>query len=164
MMLTENYHIVPVFSDQDLAAADTINGDSINMKGFHSATFIVNCQDLGVQDITLYLYSGATDGDLTSALTFNYGWATTAAAGVDCDVLLDWTSAAVVTLTHGTYDNFMLVLEIEAAAMDLATGGGEEWLTMNLIDAVTGATGNLSCVAILNPRYKENVHVTAVHN
>jgi len=162
-MLTENYHIVQVLSDLNLTDADaTMPGDSINMENFHSCCFIVNCQDLDVASCTCRVFSGATDGNLASAVTFNYAWATAAAAGVDCDVLLAWTSAALVTMTFGTYDNYMLIIEVEAAAMDLATGGGEEWLTIDFQDPTTGATGNVSVIAILTPRYKENVHVTAL--
>ncbi len=163
MMLIEQVHIVPVLSDLDLTDADaTMPGDSINMKGFHSCCFIVNCQDLGVASCTCKVFSGITDGLLSSALTFNYAWATAAVTGTDADVLLAWTSAAIVTMTHGTYDNFMLIIEIEASAMDLATGGGEEWLTLDFQDPSTGATGNVSAHAILTPRYKGNVHVTAL--
>ena len=159
MMLVENYHIVPVLSDQDLTGASPMSGDSINMEGFHSCCFIVNCQDLDVADCTVTITSGATDAARTSNLTFNYAWASAAAAGANCDVLTAWTSAAAVALTFGTYDNYMLIIEIEAAAMDLANN--EEWLTFVLTDA-GGATGNVSVIAVLTPRYKSNVHVTAL--
>ena len=159
MTLSEVYHVVPVLSDLDLTTGATMSGDSINMKGFHSAMFIVNCQDLGVASCSAYLYSGATDAALTSALTFNYAWASAAAAAASCDVLAAYTSAAVVTLTHGTYDNYMLIMEINAAAMDL--DNNENWLTFVVTDP-GGATGNLSCHAVLVPRYKSNVHLTAL--
>ena len=159
MMLTENYHAVYVWANLDLTTGSPMNGDSINMEGFHSATFYLLCGALGVADCTLTLNSGATAAALTSALTFNYAWTSAAAAAASADVLASWTSGASVVLTNGTYDNFMLVCEVEAAAMDLANN--ENWLTASLVDA-GGATGNVSCVAILKPRYQSNVHLTAL--
>jgi len=164
MMLEENYHIIPILSDLDIdAGGATMDGDSINMEGFHSCCFICNMQTIATQNFTIRLYSGATDAALASALTFNYAWASAAAAAANCDVLAAWTSANSVVVDVGVYDNYILILEIEAAAMDLATGGGEEWLTFNVQDdIIAGATGNLSVHAVLTPRYKENVHVTAL--
>lgn len=158
-MLAENYHFVPVFSDDDLNVGATGVGDSINMSGFHSACFLVNCQTLGGANCTLALWSGATDAALTSVLTFNYAWMTAIHAGVDADVLTAWTSAAVVEMTHATYDNFLLVIEIEAAAMD--TANHENWLTLVRTDPA-GGSGNISCVAVLTPRYGAGQHVSAL--
>jgi len=155
-MIAEKYKIVPVLSDLDLSTADdTMPADSINMKGQHRATFLVNLQTLGGASATCKLFSGATDGALTSALTFRYAFTTAAKGATDADVLLAWTSAASVTLTHGTYDNYMLVIDVLASEMD--TANDEEWLTLDFQDPSTGATGNLSAVAILEPRYAGNV-------
>lgn len=158
-MLSENFHFVPVYSAEDLNVGSPVSGDSINMSGFHSACFLVNTQTLGGADATLALWSGANDGDLTTVLTFNYAWATATEGGVDADVLTGWISAAVVTMTHGTYDNWLLAIEIEAAAMD--TANHHNWLTMSRVDP-GGATGLISCVAILTPRYPAGQHVSAL--
>ena len=159
MMLSENIHQVPVWSNLDLTTGSPMNADSINMENFHHATFYIQCGALGVADCTLTINSGATDGALTSALTFDYAWASAAAAAANCDVLAAWTSAASVVLTNGTYDNYLLVIEIDASAMDLANN--ENWLTASLVDA-GGATGNVTGLVILQPRYKSNVHPTAL--
>ena len=157
----ENYKIVPVLSDLDLSTADaTMPGDSINMKNYHRATFIVGLQTLAGANATVKVFSGATDGALTSALTFRYAFMGAAAGSASCDVLADWTSAAVVTLTHGTYDNYTLIIDVPASAMDLANN--EEWLTIDFQDTPTGATGNVQVHAILEPRYTNNQSVTAL--
>jgi hypothetical protein len=44
--------------------------------------------------------------------------------------------------------------------MDIANG--EEWLTLTFPDTATNATGNLSVVAILEPRYTGNLSLTAL--
>lgn len=160
-MLAEKYKIVPVLSDLNLASADdTMPGDSINMKTLNRACFLINLQDLGGATATVKVFSGATDGALSSALTFRYAFMTAAKGGTDADVLLAWTAAASVSLTHGTYDNFMLVIDVLASEMD--TANDEEWLTLDFQDAATGATGNVSAVAVCETRTPGNCSVSVL--
>lgn len=162
-MLAEEYKIVPVFQDGDMSS--TISGDSINMKNYHSATFVFTFGTLGTASSVLTINSGASAAAATSALTFNYAWGGaaigTAVAGstASCDVLSAWTSAATLTITHDAYDNYMLVVEINASAMDVANE--EEWITPVLTDPGT-ATGTVDCIAILKPRYASNRSATAL--
>ena len=165
MMLAENYHIVPMGSDLNLATTATQDTDSVNMSGFHSATILISCGTLAGADTNFTLNSGATAGVVSSALTFNYAktsaTALWAGAGANADVLAAWTSGAIMLIANATDSNFMFVIELEAAAMDLATGGGEEWLTGRFTD-VGGCTGLVTVIGIFNPRYKSNVHPTAL--
>lgn len=158
--IAEEYKIVPIASDMDVSGSATNPCDSINMKNYHSATFIVNLQTLGGAALYCKLYSGATDGALTSALTFRYAFGGAAAGSANCDVLAAWATSANLSIAHATYDNYMLVIEIDASDMDL--DNNENWLTLSFPDTDTGATGNLSCVAILKPRYTGNRSVTAL--
>lgn len=148
--LSQRFKVVPVLSDQDLNAAATMDGDSINMKNYHRALFIVGCQTLAGASCTVSVYSGATDGAMSSALTFNSVWMSAAAGSASCDVPDTWASGTSVELTHGTYDNYTLLIEVEAASMDLANG--EEWLTIRFTDP-GGGTGNVQVHALLEPRY-----------
>lgn len=157
-MLAENYKIVPVIGDYtDMSGS--VTADSINMANYHEATFILNFGTLGTASSVLYVYSGATAAATTSALTFNYAFGGaavgTAVAGstASSDVLAAWGSSAALTITHTAYDNFMLVVEINAAAMDLANN--ENWLTLVITDPGT-AVGRVDGVAILKPRYGSN--------
>jgi len=162
-MITENFKIVPCGIDVDINGATDNVADSINMKNFHRATFIIQYVDLGTADHTVLLYSGATDAARTSALPFRYAFASAATGSASCDVLADWTACAATGLSvaHGTYDNFMLVIEVDAAAMDVASG--EEWLTLDFQDTGdAGATGQAIVFAILAPRYKNNQSCTAL--
>jgi len=156
-MISENYKIVPVASDLPMDV--TTSGDSINMSGYHKATFILGYQTLGGASTTLALWSGAAAGNLTSVVTFNYAWMSAAAPDEDCDVLGAWTSGTGLTVTHGTYSNYTLIIEVDASAMDVANG--EEWLTIVSTDP-TGATGNVQIHAILEPRYSGGQSVTAL--
>lgn len=156
-MLSENYKIVPVAKEIDISG--TVYTDSINMKNFHKATFMFILNTLGTASATLTVNSGTSDAACTSALYFNYAFGGaavgTAVAGstASCDVLAAWANAATLTLTYGTYSNFMLVVEISAASMDLANN--EEWLTCKFVEGSSG-TGTVSGFAVLEPRYQSN--------
>lgn len=157
-LLAENFKIVPVMSAGNLDAGATLDTDSINMKNYHRATFIIGLQTLGGADPVLTVNSGATDGAITSALTFRYAFGSAAAAAANCDVLAAWTQAATLTIAHATYDNYMLIVEIDAVDMDMANA--EEWLTLRF--TCGAATGLVQIHAILDPRYTQNVSESAL--
>jgi hypothetical protein len=159
-MLCENYKIVPVLSDNDMNVGDpTASGDSINMSAYHEATFIVGLQTLGGANPTVGVYSGATDGACTTFVPFRYAYGSAATGSASADVLAAWTKAvAVVTIAHASKDNFMLIIEVDAAEM----ASGHKWLTLQFGDPSTGATGNVQVHAILKPRFGSNVSVTAL--
>ncbi len=158
-MLSEKCKIVPIGQALDLNGAATVDSDSINMKGFHKATLIFTFDTLAGASAALTINSGTSAGTCSSALYVNYAWGGaaigTAVAGstASCDVLAAWTNAASIEITHGTYDNYMLVVEVDASCMD--TVNEEEWLTCRFTDP-GGATGTVDVIAILEPRYTGN--------
>jgi len=159
-MLSENYKIVPIMSDNDMNVGDpTTVGDSINMSGYHEATFIVGIQTVGGADFTVGVYSGVTNAACTTFVPFHYAYGGAAAATANCDVLAAWTKAvAIVTVAHASKDNFMLIIEVDADEM----ASGHKWLTLQVGDPSTGATGNIQVHAILKPRFSSNLSVTAL--
>lgn len=162
-MFSENAKIVPIKQDGDLSS--TIDCDSINMKGIHKATLIFTFGTLGTASSVMTVNSGATNGAVTSAIYFNYAWGGaaigTAVAGstASCDVLGAWANAATLTITYGSYSNYMLIVEVDASCMDLANN--ENWLTVRFTDPGT-ATGTVDGIAILEPRYTGNRSLTAL--
>ena len=158
MKLAEEYKIAVVASDIDLNTSATNPCDSINMKNYHRATFVINFQTLGGAAAYVMAHSGATDGALTSALTFRYAFGSAASLTANADVLGAESTSAALVVAHATYDNYMLIVEVDASDMDVANG--EEWLTLSFPDTATGATGNVSAVAILEPRYSHNLSET----
>lgn len=154
----DKLHYAVVLSDGDLNAGATLSCDSINMKGFHRCRFIVNYQTIGGAANYVLLYSGATDGAKTSALTFRYGFGGAAQSSSSCDVVSTWSTSANLSVAHATYDNYMLIIDIDASEMDLANN--ENWLTLVFADTDGGSTGNVSVVAILEPRYPNFQSVT----
>jgi hypothetical protein len=146
--------LIPVLSDQDLAGAATMPADSINMKNGHHCTFLVNFQTLGGAATYVKAYSGATDGATTSALTFRYAFAGAAQGSANADVFSTWSTSSNLSVAHATYDNYGLLIEVDASDMDVANG--EEWLTLQFEDTDTGATGNVSVWAVVEGRYMED--------
>jgi hypothetical protein len=152
MSYAEDLKIVPLLNSADTGAG--VSMDSINMKNFHKATIAITFGTV-VGDAVLTVNSGATDGALTSALTFRHAVGGGAIGAASADVLADWTT---LTLTAATYTTKMLVLEIDASAMDVANG--EEWLTVAISSA--GTSAYVHAVAILQPRYSGNQSATAL--
>jgi hypothetical protein len=156
----ETYKLVPVLSDGDLNAGATLNGDSINMKGYHRCTYIIGLQTLGGASSHVKVFSGISDAAKTSALTFRYAFGGAATASASSDVLAAWSTSADLTLTHGTYSNYMLIIDVKAEEMDLEND--EDWLTIEFSDPDTGSTGNVQVHAVLEPRYSQNRSATAL--
>lgn len=144
--ILDNYHVVPVLYTADYNAG--VDFDSINMADYKRATFIIGFGAIA-GDAILYMYSGATDGAKTSALTFRYAWGGAARGSANCDVFAATSTSAALTLTGDTYDNYMLLVDVDASEMDMANS--EEWLTGSISDAAT--SGIAFAFAFLTPRY-----------
>ena len=158
-MLSERMKIVPIQSYADLNSGATQPCDSINMKNFHRATFIVQLHALGGENPDFIVYSGASDAATTTALPVRYALGGAAQGTANCDKLAAWavtdTTTTVdyaITVDHGAADDFMLVIEVEASQMD----EGHAWLTLVSADTIGGSTGNYTAIAVLEPRYTGN--------
>lgn len=145
--------IVPVMNTADYTTG--LAGDSINMSGYHRATFIVTLDGTvaGANGV-IQLFSGATNGAETTALTPRYAWGGaaigTAVAGstASSDVLAAIATAATTGVVVGdtAHDSFMCVIDILASEM----ASTHKWLT---IKPNGGTAGGCHIVAILEPRY-----------
>ena len=149
MKLGEKKKIVPVMISADYVAG--VDAASINMKGFHYATFIITLGAIA-GDAALTVHSGATKGAKTSALPFSYAWMGAAAGSANCDVLATETIGAVTVTLTGTLDGYTLIVEVDSSDMDIANA--ENWLTLAIDSAATSGIAHI--VAILEPRYAGN--------
>ena len=166
MISFERMKVVPIAQAGDLNGGATVDCDSINAKLFKGkALFMFAFDTLGTASAALTINSGATDGAVTSALYFDYGWGGaaigTAVAGstASCVVPAAWTNGASVTITYGTYSNYVLFVELNLDDMD--TANDEDWITCRFTDP-GGATGTFDAWAILEPRYGGNQNETAL--
>jgi hypothetical protein len=155
--------IVPCGIDVDFNSSTENLCDSINMKDSHSVLYVIQLVDIGTASPTLLVYSGATDAACTSALPFYYRWGGAAQGSANCDVFGAWTAceATGLSLTHGTYDNYVLQVMVSASAMDIANQ--EEWLTLDFQDTGdAGATGQATVIALLDKRYRAETDTTVL--
>jgi hypothetical protein len=154
-MLSERYKIVPVAKEIDISG--TVYTDNLYCKdlvGKVCFAFILNT--LGGASSTLTVTSAAADAAYTTAIRFNYAFGgaamgtATAGSATSCDVLADYTSASTLSLTYGTYSNFMLIVEVDLADMDSSLD--HDWLACKFT-TTTSVTGTVSGFAICEPRY-----------
>jgi hypothetical protein len=147
-MFSENAKIVPVMNSANVSTGSDC--DSINMKGFHKATFIFTFGTV-TTDIVITPKSGASAGTKTTAVPSYYAaggaaiGTAVAASTASCDVLAAWTTTDT-TVSLPAASNKVLVVEIDASKMT----AGEPWLTLTV---AAGTSGICHCVAILVPRY-----------
>lgn len=149
MKFPEVYKLSPLLNSANTGAG--VSMDSVNMKGCHHATIVITFGAV-VGDAVLTVNSGATNGALTSALTFHHAVGGAAIGSANCDVLAADGTSAALTLTAATYTTKMLVIEVDASDMDI--DNDEEWLTVAISDEGTSAI--VHAVAILEPRYTGN--------
>jgi hypothetical protein len=108
--------------------------------------FLLQCGAL-TGDAVLTVNSGASDGATTTAETFTYRLAGADQAATGADVYAARATSAALTLTAGTYDNKVLIVEIDPASLT----AGQPYLTLSLDGSASVHTS--SCVAITTPRY-----------
>ena len=159
-MFSEDVKIVQVANALDLASAEKPQCKSVDMKGFHSATFIVHMGTLATANISVAPYGGATTTTATAVIPFKWTKGGAGGTAANSDVLAAWTSATdLVAIAHGaTANNYMFVFEVNAADM-----GDYKYLTLQFDDAVAaGSTGLVSASCILKPRYTKNRSDTAI--
>lgn len=155
MNLAQQLKIVWLAEDIDIASAATNPSDGINMANYHDCLFVVHYIDLGGAAHYVRVQSGATEGAYSSDIPFRYAFGGAALAAASADVYATWaattSSVKYLSVAHATYDNYTLLVYIEASEMDVANQ--EEWLNISFDDDLTNATGQAVVMAILTPRY-----------
>jgi len=156
MRFPGKYKVVPIINSADINAG--LDGDSINMAKGHRCTILFMFGALGgAAGAVLKVFSGATDGTKSSALTFTYALGSAATGSASSDVLAADATSAALTLTAATYQNKVLVVEIDGSEFD--TANNEEWLTVEI--GAEADSGVLHAVAIVEPRYSDGTTILA---
>lgn len=155
MRLAEETKIVPILEPEDHNAG--VDGDSVSMENYGHATFILLFGDL-TGDAVLKFYEGDAAGSKDNALTFSYRATSTELKNDDGDELGAESTSAALTLTAATYENMMLVVEIDDSETDQSNA--YKWITPEISSAASEEL--VSIVAIMSkPRYAQNVPPTA---
>lgn len=155
MRLAEQNKIVYCVQPEDHNSAG-IDGDSVSLENYSHVTFIIVFGEL-TGNALLTVNSGATAGTKTTAETFNYRAVAADMGGAAGDLLAAELTSASLTLTAATYEDRMIVVEMDADEFT----DGQQWITINLSSAASELF--VSVVAILSkPRYAQNVPPTAI--
>jgi hypothetical protein len=139
-------HIVPITAPAQISS--TTVTPNVAMKKYESVQFILALGDLATDSFTLTVTcSAVTAGSTATALSFKYR--VTAAAGTDT---LGDLSAAVTSLvlTHTTYDNKIIIIDVDANELTDA----KPYVGLTLTDPGS-ATAYVSVIALLKPRYPQ---------
>ena len=154
MRFCEQNKIIPILEPQDHQAG--VSGDSFSMENYGHFTLILSFGEL-TGDAILTVASGADAGTATTAETFNYRVTASELKTATGDNLGTESTSAALTLTAASYEDFMLVVEMDAD--ELTTG--QQWVTPAISSA--GSEVLVSIVAILSePRYAQAVPPTAI--
>lgn len=155
MRLSEKMKKVPLLASADInAGADS---DSINMRDYHNASFdFVFGPSYAGTGAIIKLYSGASAGTKTTALTFNYKYGGAAIGSDDADILSTEATSAALQIATATLASRLLVIEIDAAAITDA----EPYLTFEI--GAEANAGELTITAHLEPRYGSAAGVTCL--
>ncbi len=147
MRLCEQLKIVPIFADVALAGGAT--GDSINMKNYHSACFIIlSATTNWTAGPDIKLYTDTSAGGTDTAMTFSYRIGSAAVGSLLSDVLTAWATSAELAMDND-HEGFMYIIEVEASEMT----DGHNWLSI-VLDSDASA-GEAFCIAILTPRFPQ---------
>lgn len=146
MRFSETYKIVPccVSSDKTTNGVDT---QSIHAGKVHELCYMLNFGAI-TSDDALKVYVGAATATKTTAIAFKYRHAAADTGQALSDTFGAATDVAStgLTLTAATYDNKLLLVEIDSQAIADAT----PWVTLEI--AGSASAQNVSIVAIARPR------------
>lgn len=123
------------------------DGDSINSGKLNDRPkFAISFGSL-TGDAVLTMKSGATEGTKTTSEKFRYALAVGVQGATDGDKFPAWTTGVTsLTLTAATYQNKLLIVEIETMTTD------QEWATLELGSEASAL--NVSIVALVDRRWK----------
>jgi hypothetical protein len=145
-MLSSLFKLVPILASANITAG--VDCDSFSLLGVRRVMIIVMFStDLSGNPV-LTLYSGATNGAHTTALTFNYRYGGAAIASASADVLTAFATSAALTCTGTTFVSRMLTIEIWA---DQVTDG-HKFLTLQ-VGACTA--GIMTALALMEVTYTD---------
>ena len=137
-------HYVPVLEPQDHQGG--ADGDSIHIGKGQSLCLCILFGEL-TGNAVLKIYSGATAGTKTTAETFHYAATAADLKNASGDVLGAWASSAALTLTAGTYEDRMLVVQVDHDDVTDA----QPWITPEFSSDASELFVSVSARAV--PRY-----------
>ena len=158
-LLSQYCAIVPILLDEDVNGS--VDTDSIDMKDWDHCCMIISHSATVTGNNVFTVNVGNTDGTKTTTCYFVYRYGGAAVKSTSADVL-SAPSAAVntLTLTNTTYQGRMLVVEVDAADMQVS-GTQYRYLTANFDG--TASVGTVSGFAVLTRgRFMKDIMATTI--
>lgn len=148
-IFSQEKKLVPVLSSANINAG--VDTDSVDMQGAKSASFlcVFGPSYAGAAGAILTLYSGATHGTKTTAMTFNYRYGGAAIKSASADVLSAIATSAALQIATATLVSRLVVIEINA---DQITDG-HRYLTLEV--GAEADAGELAVVAVVDPMFAD---------
>lgn len=131
MRLIDELAFIPILAPGDKAAG--ADGDSVNMGVLDRLTIALSMGSITVADPHVKVFSGATAGAKTTALTFHYRLGGAAAGSAGADVYGTEATSADLTVSNATGDNKVLLIEVGASQL----ANGHSWVTLELGNQAT---------------------------
>lgn len=150
MRFSERYKVIPLTRSANVTTAG-VDSQSVFMGRMHECAFLLNFGAITADDV-LKVYVGAATATKTTAIAFKYRHAaadTNAALSDTYGAATDVASSGL-TLTAATFDNKLLIVEIDSQAIADST----PWVTLEIAGSATAQ--NVSIVAIARPRQGSN--------
>lgn len=150
MRLSERLKFVALTESADVTTAG-VDTQSVHMGYYHEFAFLLNFGAVTADD-ALKVYVGASNATKTTAVAFKYrlAGADTGVASSDTQGAFTSVASSGLTLTAATYDHKLLVVEVDAQAIDDAT----PWVTLEIAGSATAQ--NISIVGVGVPRFASN--------
>ena len=150
----QEYHVVPIFAPAQKSA--TVTGPGINSGLFDHIQFVLALGDLAAADFTVTVECSAVTA-LSTATAIAFKYRLSAAAGTDTMGAVTAATTAGLALANATYDNMVMLIDIDSAQCSAA----KPYVGLILTRA-GAATAYASLVAICKPRYPQAVPTLAL--
>jgi hypothetical protein len=147
MRFCEVYKKVPLLASANINAG--VDSDSINMTNYHGASFdiVFGPSYAGANGAIIKVYSGASVGAKTTAMTFPYRYTSAAIKAASGDVMTAEATSAALQIATATMVSRLLTIDIDASKMTL----NHQWLTIEI--GAEADAGEMTIMAHLVPRY-----------
>lgn len=154
----EGLKVLPVLAPVAFTTT-SVNTEAVDMRGNHWATFLVNFGVMtsdSTDTVTVTVVCSSVDTSATGeTIPFSYRLS----SAVDTDsmgAITAGSSDGIAVITASTQDAMMLVIDVDASGMIGKGATPGRYLTLELAPSAEFATGVVSVIAVLEPRYPGN--------
>lgn len=148
-LFSQDLKLVPILDSDNINAG--VDCDSVDTQGASRVIFLLifGADHAGAAGAILKLYSGASHGTKTTAMTFKYGYGGAAIKSASADVFSALAESAALQVATATLAGRGMFIEVN---VDQITDG-HQYLTLEV--GAESDDGRLSVWAILDPMFAD---------